>query len=100
MAFYRLTFKNCILHEDSFQTWLLLKTFVQEESPLSCSLWGILVCPVVTHSEYHSWFIEGSVGLRVGGHGHYSGCVLRFVALTLKYGVFRGTTPALPTSVL
>lgn len=76
MAFYRLPFKNCILCEDSFPTWQLPKTFVGEESLPSRFLWGILVCPALTHSKYCSRFIECSVGLSVGGHGHCSGCVL------------------------
>lgn len=58
------------------------------------------------HSEVFSgilfWLIlstvHGSLSmvwiwLIIGGHRYCSSCVLRFVVLTVKYGIFRGVTP-------
>lgn len=70
--------------------------FFREAWPGSCPLWQILACPVLTHSKYRPWFVECSVGLAIGAHGHCSRCVLTSVVLTVKQGTYRGTPPQRP----
>lgn len=55
---------------------------------LRCSrvFWPILCTVHGSLSIVWIWLI-------IGGHRYCSSCVLRFVVLTVKYGIFRGVTP-------
>ena len=99
MAFYSLPLKNCILYKGSSYTWPLPKAFVKECHSGLLTL-AVLVCPVLTHLKHCPWCMEYGVSLIIGRHGNCPRCVLRFVVLSVEYGIFRGAAAALSTSVL